>query len=161
MTQTPTLSKWPDYSKVFLLSRFTSEIVEWTFLIFVIAILMVIIVLLNENWLTQTLAETLVLLAILYELVADGIHKGRSFGKRVLRLIVIHLPTNQPCTLSQSTRRKFLQFVNLFYIIEFFFVVSNNKGRGLGDRWAKTQVVYDHEYFLAVKEKSITVTTYL
>lgn len=89
--------------------------------------------------------------ALYYSFVKDGWRTGASLGKRAVGLMVVHLPTNQPCTKGQSALRALvlllLNFVPLIgWLIEPIVVLTAVDGRRLGDRAADTQVVTVAEY---------------
>ncbi|HEU4630487.1 MAG TPA: RDD family protein [Gemmatimonadaceae bacterium] len=89
--------------------------------------------------------------ALYYSFVKDGWGTGASFGKRAVGLMVVHLPTNQPCTKGQSALRalvllllNFVPFIG--WLIEPILVLAADDGRRLGDRAADTQVVTVADY---------------
>lgn len=81
-----------------------------------------------------------------YSLAKDGLAGGRSLGKRAMGLMVVHRPTDAPCTYAQSALRALLllgtnaiPFVGTF--VEPIAALADPEGRRLGDRVADTQVV--------------------
>jgi uncharacterized RDD family membrane protein YckC len=80
------------------------------------------------------------LLFWLYRFVKDGFG-GAGLGKRASGLMVVHLTTNTPCSLLQSTLRQILYVVPFMLIVEFILMLTDEKGRRLGDRIADTQVI--------------------
>ena len=89
--------------------------------------------------------------ALWYTHAKDGLAGGQSWGKRALDLMVVHLPTDEPCTMWQSTVRKLI-WDGLCVIpivgplVEPVTAVWHPEGRRLGDRVANTQVVLVEEY---------------
>lgn len=79
-----------------------------------------------------------VLVALAYLLLADGLPRGQSFGKRALDIAVIDRRTQKPCTYGQSFLRNFL--LALFGIIDWVFIFGRTHQR-LGDMAANTIVV--------------------
>jgi uncharacterized RDD family membrane protein YckC len=78
------------------------------------------------------------LVAFAYLLLADGLPRGQSFGKRVLNIAVIDRRTRAPCTYGQSFLRNFLLAV--LGIIDWIFIFGATHQR-LGDMAANTIVV--------------------
>ncbi|GLC23518.1 RDD family protein [Roseisolibacter agri] len=89
--------------------------------------------------------------ALWYTHAKDGLDEGQSWGKRALDLMVVHLPTDLPCSMWQSTVRKLI-WDGLCVIplvgplVEPATAVFHPEGRRLGDRVADTQVVRVEEY---------------
>lgn len=86
-----------------------------------------------------------------YTHVKDGMPGGQSHGKRLVGLMVVHLPTGVPCSRWQSAVRKLVwagtaavPFVGPF--IEPFSALFDAHGRRLGDRAADTQVIRVADY---------------
>lgn len=74
-----------------------------------------------------------------------------SWGKRAVGLMVIHLPTDRPCTRGQSAIRAIvwaaLGLVPLVgWLIEPLIAMIANDGRRLGDRASETMVITTAEY---------------
>jgi uncharacterized RDD family membrane protein YckC len=89
--------------------------------------------------------------AIGYGFVKDGMKGGQSIGKRMTGLMVVHLPTNQPCSTGQSALRALvyllLNFVPyLGWLVEPIMVFAASDRRRLGDRAADTMVITADEY---------------
>ncbi|MEQ7800308.1 RDD family protein [Pedobacter sp. ASV1-7] len=94
----------------------------------------------------------LTLIPIAFQLLKDGFKNGQSPGKRAMKLMVIDLDTNMPCTRKKSCLRNvivlllgFVPFVGSF--IEPVMVFATADGRRLGDRAANTMVIDKSQYF--------------
>jgi uncharacterized RDD family membrane protein YckC len=92
------------------------------------------------------LAVAGLLWALWYTFTKDGRAGGQSIGKRLMGLMVVHLPTSRPCTLAQSALRALvlvvLQMVPLVGVaIEPVALLVAADGRRLGDKAAGTQVI--------------------
>lgn len=81
-----------------------------------------------------------------YSFIKDGLFKGQSLGKKSVRLMVVYLPNNTPCTIGKSCLRGLISsllgsipFVG--WLIEPIIVLATRDGRRLADRTAKTQVI--------------------
>ena len=100
----------------------------------------------------ETFYALLAMIAVLslwgvyYLLIKDGVGKGRSQGKRIMGLMVVSLHTGKPGSKGRSFLRNFIIFIPLILLMEFILVVSNAKGRRLGDMIAGTQVIKASEY---------------
>ena len=89
--------------------------------------------------------------ALWYALTKDGINGGRSIGKRRVGLMVVHLPSNAPCTRAQSAIRALVAVIcnvvpAVGWLIEPVMVLIGEDGRRLGDRAADTQVIAAADY---------------
>lgn len=104
---------------------------------------------------TETIGALFTLVAVVwclfYAYTKDGRPGGQSIGKRMNDLMVVHLPTNTPCTKGQSAVRMlimqltgFVPFIGGF--IEPVMVLVTSQGTRLGDRVAKTQVIDVRNY---------------
>jgi uncharacterized RDD family membrane protein YckC len=84
--------------------------------------------------------------AIWYAFTKDGRAGGQSIGKKAMGLMVVHLPTNLPCTTRQSALR-YLILVGLGlipyvgWLVEPIVTLVAAGGRRLGDTVAGTQVI--------------------
>jgi uncharacterized RDD family membrane protein YckC len=92
------------------------------------------------------LALVAVTWALYYSFTKDGRPGGASIGKKMMGLMVVHLPSNQPCTRSQSALRYLVLFLlNLVpyvgWLIEPIVTLTAAGGRRLGDSAAGTQVI--------------------
>jgi uncharacterized RDD family membrane protein YckC len=92
-----------------------------------------------------------IIAAVIYNFVKDGSSDGRSVGKRVTGLMVVHLPTNQPCSMGQSALRALIMLLTnlipyLGWLIEPVMVLAASDRRRLGDRAANTQVIAANDY---------------
>jgi uncharacterized RDD family membrane protein YckC len=97
------------------------------------------------------LGGVLVIAAIIYALLKDGRANGQSIGKKMMNLMVVHLPTNRPCTMGQSAGRAAIMMALGFIpyvggLIEPIVVLATQDGRRLGDRAANTQVISVESY---------------
>jgi uncharacterized RDD family membrane protein YckC len=89
--------------------------------------------------------------ALVYSFTKDGRPGGQSIGKKMVGLMVVHLPSNQPCTRSQSALRYLVLFLlNLVpyvgWLIEPIVTLAAAGGRRLGDSAAGTQVIRASEF---------------
>jgi uncharacterized RDD family membrane protein YckC len=97
------------------------------------------------------LAAAAVIWAVWYSFTKDGRPNGQSIGKKAMGLMVVHLPTNQPCSSGQSALRYLVMFgLNLVpyvgWLVEPIVVLSAAGGQRLGDKVANTQVIATGEY---------------
>lgn len=84
--------------------------------------------------------------SVYYQFTKDGRDGGASIGKRHMGLMVVHLPSDTPCTRGQSAQRALVMaLLNLIpaigWLIEPVMVLAAADGRRLGDRAADTQVI--------------------
>jgi uncharacterized RDD family membrane protein YckC len=84
--------------------------------------------------------------ALFYAFTKDGRPGGQSIGKKMMGLMVVHLPSNRPCDRGQSALRYLVMFLlNLVpyvgWLIEPMVLLSAAGGRRLGDTAAGTQVI--------------------
>jgi uncharacterized RDD family membrane protein YckC len=89
--------------------------------------------------------------AAYYGFVKDAQGRGQSIGKKKLGLMVVHLPTNAPCNLSQSALRALVMGATnlipyLGWLVEPIVALSAEGGRRLGDQAAGTQVIAVESY---------------
>lgn len=89
--------------------------------------------------------------AIYYSFTKDGRPGGQSIGKKAVGLMVVHLPTNQPCNGGQSALRylvllglNFIPYVG--WLVEPIVTLAAAGGRRLGDSAAGTQVIAASEF---------------
>ena len=75
---------------------------------------------------------------IAYLIFCDAMPRGQSIGKRLIRIAVVHVDTEQPCTLWRSIVRN-VPMVTLG-IVDAVFIVGKQRRR-LGDFLARTKVV--------------------
>jgi len=101
---------------------------------------------------------------LLYILIADGLFEGRSIGKKIIGLKVLHLDTSAVCSYKESIIRnaplavgfllygvlRFIPFLGwalsavvtiLIMSLEGLIIIGNDKGMRFGDEIAKTMVV--------------------
>jgi uncharacterized RDD family membrane protein YckC len=84
--------------------------------------------------------------AVVYAFIKDGRPNGQSIGKKMMDLMVVHLPTNQPCSKGQSAGRcGIMLLLNMIpyvgWLIEPIVAMAASDGRRLGDKAANTQVI--------------------
>lgn len=106
--------------------------------------------------LTNLFAQAGIYIGIFYLLISDGFFKGRSIGKKLLRLKVINLQRNTHADFRDSILRNFILALSLFLILipfigwiilfiifafEFILMIGNPEGKRLGDLISKTMVV--------------------
>lgn len=84
--------------------------------------------------------------AVVYACIRDGLWNGAGVGKRAMGLMVVHLPSDTPCTPGQSTLRTLVTalvhivpFVG--WLLEPVIALIADDGRRLADKAVKTQVV--------------------
>lgn len=77
------------------------------------------------------------LIIIGYTLIADGMFKGQSIGKKIMGLYVVDKNTDAPCTYMQSAMRNITYILGIF---DWIFIVGSDRRR-LGDRIASTKVM--------------------
>jgi uncharacterized RDD family membrane protein YckC len=97
------------------------------------------------------LALVTVIWALYYTFTKDGRPGGQSIGKKMMALMVVHLETNQPCSMGQSALRYLVMFLlNLVpyigWLIEPIVLLAAAGGRRLGDTAAGTQVIRAEDY---------------
>jgi uncharacterized RDD family membrane protein YckC len=93
--------------------------------------------------------------AAYYGFVKDGHGRGQSVGKKKLGLMVVHLPTNAPCSPSQSALRALVMCATnaipyLGWLVEPIVALAAEGGRRLGDQAAGTQVIAVESYRPAI-----------
>jgi uncharacterized RDD family membrane protein YckC len=86
-----------------------------------------------------------------YGFTKDGRPNGQSVGKKAMGLMVVHLPTNQPCDRGKSALRYLVLFgLNLIpyvgWLVEPIVTLSAAGGQRLGDKAAGTQVIAVGDY---------------
>ena len=79
------------------------------------------------------------LAALIYTFVKDGLEGGASLGKRAVGLMVVHLPSNRPCSGGRSALRTLIWNVTNFvplvgWLIEPVTAMASADRRRLGDR---------------------------
>lgn len=84
--------------------------------------------------------------AIWYGFTKDGMNDGKSIGKQACGLMVVHLPSNQPCTKGKSVLRQLSNLIPYVGIVEVILVLAHDKGHRLGDMFASTQVIAADQY---------------
>ncbi len=96
------------------------------------------------------------LVGSLYLLISDGLLKGKSIGKKIMRLKVINLENKSPADFRDSVIRNLLLSISVLllkipiigwmiflivYAIEFIIIIGDSESRRLGDYLAKTVVI--------------------
>lgn len=91
-----------------------------------------------------------------YLLLGDGFFDGRSLGKKLIRLKVVSVKTNAPCTFRESILRNstfaagyilwlvpWIGWIFLFLVLvlEFTLILGSKEGMRLGDEIAGTVVI--------------------
>jgi len=92
------------------------------------------LVFLSLPWILLTL-----LLGAVYTLIRDGMNKGASFGKKIMKLRVVK--DGMPCTYKDSLIRNIILAVPVIGFIEMIMPFIDAQGLRFGDKIAKTQVV--------------------
>jgi len=109
----------------------------------------------SEEELTITLGIVGLILALIplaFQMLKDGFGQGQSPGKKVMKLMVIDLDTNMPCTKQKSFLRNIILLLMALVpvvgsLIEPIMVLATKDGRRLGDRAANTMVIEKSDYF--------------
>lgn len=100
---------------------------------------MLVVVLLDAvGFSSGALGMAAVLFSLAYYFLADGLPGGRSIGKRMLGMTVVHAETGLPCTMGQSFVRNVLLAV--LGPLDWVFIFGEQHQR-LGDKAAGTIVV--------------------
>lgn len=102
------------------------------------------------NIIYLTLSWTTMFIPTIYYLLQDGLWQGRTPGRRILGLTVVHLPSGNPCTRIQSAVRRgaslaFLA-IPLGVIADSILMLIDPAKRRPGDYYANTMVVSLAEY---------------
>ncbi len=145
------------YPKAPLGARFVAYLVDGFLFMLPAMVLIVLAVVggVNENGAVAAicgiLGGLLMLVGIVYGFIKDGRANGQSVGKKMMKLMVVHLPTNRPCTMGQSAgRAAIMMLLGLIpyvgSLIEPIVVLAAGDGRRLGDKAANTQVVAVDDY---------------
>lgn len=82
--------------------------------------------------------------AILYTLLRDGFGEGQSWGKKMVKLMVVRLEDGQRCTKKDSAVRNVIGW--LLGFIDVIVALVQQKGQRVGDMLAKTQVIEVQAY---------------
>ncbi len=93
---------------------------------------------------------------LMYLLLGDGLFDGRSLGKKLLKLKVVEVETQAPCSFRDSILRNSTLglgyilwiipwigwiFISIALALEFILILGSDDGRRLGDEIGKTTVV--------------------
>jgi uncharacterized RDD family membrane protein YckC len=102
-------------------------------------------------WIFGAVALATTIWAIVYGFTKDGRPGGQSIGKKAMGLMVVHLPSNQPCTRGQSAVRYLVLFLcnavpYVGWLVEPIVTLAAQGGRRLGDQAAGTQVIEASAY---------------
>lgn len=104
----------------------------------------------------NTFSDPGLLAGILYLLISDGLFKGKSLGKKFMRLKVINLESKKTGDFRDSVVRNLILALSLFflkipfigwiivfivYTLEFIIILGDSDSRRLGDYLAKTSVI--------------------
>ena len=74
-----------------------------------------------------------------YTLIADGMFGGQSIGKKLMKLYVVRVGTNEPCSYGRSILRNVTYILGIIDLIP---LVGKQKRR-LGDYLADTKVIME------------------
>ena len=90
-------------------------------------------------------AAFLYIIPVVYSFIKDGIGNGQSLGKKAFGLMVVHLPSNTPCTKGNSALRALISglvsAIFIGWLIELILVLVTEDGQRLADKAASTQVI--------------------
>jgi uncharacterized RDD family membrane protein YckC len=75
--------------------------------------------------------------ALLYLLLCDGLPGGRSIGKRLTGIAVLHVTTDAPCTYWQSAARNAAMALGVLDAA----LIAGKQRRRLGDYIGRTKVI--------------------
>lgn len=104
----------------------------------------------------STLSKAGLFIGIFYLLISDGLFRGRSIGKKLLRIKVVNIERVQPADFRDSILRNLplslclifllIPFIGWLicigvYLFEFVILVGDKDSRRLGDYIAKTTVI--------------------
>ncbi|MEN2985529.1 MAG: RDD family protein [Thermodesulfovibrionaceae bacterium] len=104
----------------------------------------------------SSLSKTGLFLGIFYLLISDGIFKGKSVGKKFLRIKVINIERNESADFRDSILRNIIlslcliflliPFIGWFiclgvYLLELIILVGDKESKRIGDYIAKTTVI--------------------
>jgi uncharacterized RDD family membrane protein YckC len=146
----------PLYAKAPLGARFVAALLD-NLLSSVPAIIFVVVAIIMERGsggvalVFGLLAVAALIWAIYYSFTKDGRPGGQSIGKKTMGLMVVHLPTNRPCSSGQSALRYLVLLgLNLIpyvgWLVEPIVTLAAAGGRRLGDSAAGTQVIALADY---------------
>lgn len=82
---------------------------------------------------------TMIIIIIGYTLFADGMFSGQSIGKKVMKLFVVRVGTNAPCTYGLSIVRNITYLIGIFDLVTIF----GAQKRRVGDYLAGTKVLME------------------
>jgi len=82
---------------------------------------------------------TMWIIVVGYTLVADGMFVGQSIGKKLMKLSVVRVDTDEPCSYARSVLRNITYLLGVFDLIP---LIGSQKRR-LGDYLAKTKVIME------------------
>lgn len=99
-----------------------------------------------ENTLGEGIYWIGYIVGLVYAACKDGLNDGQSYGKKLLGLRVVLIADNKPCTKVASLLRFIMLMIPFVSIVECVMVLATDKGRRLGDKLAKTQVIMAEDY---------------
>ena len=82
-----------------------------------------------------------ILPGVVYFLLRDSLYDGRSFGKKLMGLRVVHSVQKTPCKLMESVIRNVSLAIPFFGIVDGIMVFIDENNLRFGDKWAETEVV--------------------
>jgi uncharacterized RDD family membrane protein YckC len=120
-------------------ARFCAQLIDATIAFIPLLFFTIFSVLLEfEMVLTGSIALLGLAFVATYMLFSDGMSRGQSWGKRMLKIAVVDERTGAPCTFGQSLVRNLS--LGLLSIVDVLFIFGTARRR-LGDILAKTVVV--------------------
>ena len=76
-----------------------------------------------------------------YLLLKDSLYDGRSIGKKVMGLQVIHSGTLTPCKMMESVIRNVSLAIPLFGFVDAIMVFVDADNLRFGEKWSETRVI--------------------
>jgi uncharacterized RDD family membrane protein YckC len=80
-------------------------------------------------------------IALLYFLLADSLPNGQSLGKKIFGIAVVSTRTDKNCSILQSFIRNVFFAVPFGGLLELIAIASDEQGRRIGDKLARTIVI--------------------
>jgi uncharacterized RDD family membrane protein YckC len=127
-----------EYESASVLQRFLAQAIDFAVIVILFCI-PAVFESMNDT-IALFIGIVLVLIALTYRILGDGIFGGAGLGKRIAGIYVIDAATRNPCSLSQAAVRMSPWFVPFGCIIEPILLVCDGQQRW-GDRMAKTYVL--------------------
>jgi uncharacterized RDD family membrane protein YckC len=78
---------------------------------------------------------------VLYVFFADSLPNGQSLGKKVFKIAVVSTRTDKNCSILQSFIRNVIFAVPFGVLLECVAIPSDEEGRRIGDKLARTIVI--------------------